>query len=292
MVGKFYSIKDEASIKKGTIISTLFASIVAGGCYFLGGFGRLYEEKMVSGGFINGGKVLFDKVIPTMLGELAPVIVALVIVLVLSASMSTLSSLVLTSSSTLTLDLIKGHVVKDMNEKRQLLWMRGLLVVFVAISAAIALIQYNSSITFIAQLMGISWGAIAGAFLGPFLFGLYWKRVSKAAVWASFIIGVGLTSGNMIAGMLGSPWIASPINCGALAMILSLVVTPLISLVTPAVPFEIAPVHQSAAIDREYRAHLAEEGATVDAIGPSSALEEGIGREPGKLLHPSRRHEE
>jgi solute:Na+ symporter, SSS family len=46
MVGKFYAIKNEESIKKGTIISTLFAIVVAGGCYFLGGFGRLYADKI------------------------------------------------------------------------------------------------------------------------------------------------------------------------------------------------------------------------------------------------------
>lgn len=289
MVTKFYAIKDGPAIKQGAIISTLFAVVVAGGSYFLGGFGRLFGDQVVFGA--DGVTPVYDSIVPTMLSVLPDLLIGLVVVLVLSASMSTLSSLVLTSSSTLTLDLIKGHIVKDMDEKKQLLWMRALLVVFVAISAGIALIQYNSSITFIAQLMGISWGAIAGAFLGPFLYGLYWKRVSKAAVWTSFIIGVGLTTGNMIAGMVGTPWIASPINAGALAMILSLVVTPLISLVTPAVPFEISRVHRSAAIDREYRAQLEATGQTVDAIGPSSALEEGIGNEPGRLLHKSQKLE-
>jgi len=285
MVTKFYAIKDGPAIKQGAIISTLFAIVVAGGSYFLGGFGQLFADQVAFGP--DGVTPVYDSIVPTMLSVLPEMLIGLVVVLVLSASMSTLSSLVLTSSSTLTLDLIKRHVVKDMNERQQLVWMRGLLVVFVAISAAIALIQYNSSITFIAQLMGISWGAIAGAFLGPFLYGLYWKRVSKAAVWTSFIIGVGLTTGNMIAGMVGTPWIASPINAGALAMILSLVMTPLVSLVTPAVPFEVDPVVGSAAIDREYSAELAARGETVDAIGPSSALEEGLGKAPGRLLHRS-----
>ena len=285
MVTKFYAIKDGPAIKQGAIISTIFAFIVAGGSYFLGGFGQLFADQVAFGP--DGVTPVYDSIVPTMLSVLPELLIGLVVVLVLSASMSTLSSLVLTSSSTLTLDLIKRHIVKEMDERKQLIWMRGLLVVFVAISAFIALIQYNSSITFIAQLMGISWGAIAGAFLGPFLYGLYWKRVSKAAVWTSFIVGVGLTTGNMIAGMLGTPWIASPINAGALAMILSLVLTPLVSLITPAVPFEINRVHQSAAIDREYRAQLAASGETVDAIGPSSALEEGIGRAPGRLLHRS-----
>ena len=176
------------------------------------------------------------------------------IVLVLSASMSTLSSLVLTSSSTLTLDLIKDNIVKNMSEKKQLSYMRVLLVVFVIISAVMALVQYNSSITFIAQLMSISWGALAGSFLGPFFWGLFSGRISKSSVWASFVVGVGLTVGNMA---LGSP--ISPINCGALAMVLSLVIVPLVSLVTPKVPFDVDPPHPEGAIDREYVHELEEQ---------------------------------
>ena len=174
MVQKFYAIKSETAISKGTVISTLFALVVAGGCYFLGGFGRLFADRMdVVDGVPAGG---YDAVIPAMLSGLPAALIAVVVILVLSASMSTLSSLVLASSSTLTLDFIKGNIIKDMDEKRQVRWMRGLVVVFIAISVVLALIQYKSSVTFIAQLMGVSWGALAGAFLAPFLYGLYWKR--------------------------------------------------------------------------------------------------------------------
>ena len=234
MVGKFYAIKNDEAVKQGAIISTFFAVIVAGGSYFLGGFGRLYADQVAMNPAT--GAPVYDSVVPSMLSTLPDLLIGLVIVLVLSASMSTLSSLVLTSSSTLTIDLIKGRLVKDMNEKSQLLWMRGLLVAFVVLSAAIALWQYTSPVNFIAQLMGISWGALAGAFLGPFIWGLYSKRISRAAVWASFIVGVGLTTANMFIG-----FIASPVNCGAIAMLLSLIIVPLVSLVTPAVPFELDP---------------------------------------------------
>ena len=232
MVGKFYAIKNDEAVKQGAIISTFFAVIVAGGSYFLGGFGRLYADQIAFNP--TTGAPVYDSVVPSMLSTLPDLLIGLVIVLVLSASMSTLSSLVLTSSSTITIDLIKGRLVKDMDEKKQLLWMRALLVVFVVLSAAIALWQYTSPVNFIAQLMGISWGALAGAFLGPFIWGLYSKRISKAAVWASFIVGVGLTTANMFIG-----FIASPVNAGAIAMLLSLAIVPLVSLVTPAVPFEL-----------------------------------------------------
>ena len=231
MIQKFYAIKTDSAVQKGAIISTLFAFVVAGGSYFLGGFGRLYSDQIERGA---NGLPIYDSIVPTMLSGLPDILIGLVIVLVLSASMSTLSSLVLTSSSTLTLDLIDRNLVDFETPERKVACMRVLLAVFVAVSAAIALVQYTSSVTFIAQLMSISWGALAGSFLGPFFWGLYSKRVSHAAVWASFAVGVGLTVGNMVLGSFGMPIFASAINCGAAAMVLSLIIVPLCSRFTPA----------------------------------------------------------
>ena len=233
MVQKFYAIKSEAAISKGTVISTAFALIVSGGCYFLGGFGRLFAGQMQfhSDGSIVGG---FDSVIPTMLSGLPSFLIAVVVILVLSASMSTLSSLVLASSSTLTLDFIKGNIIKDMDEKRQVRWMRGLVVVFIAISVVLALIQYRSNVTFIAQLMGVSWGALAGAFLAPFLYGLYWKRTTKAACGVSFVFSTVVMLANIFFRPSFPALLQSPINAGAFCMIAGLVIVPVVSLVTRA----------------------------------------------------------
>ena len=229
MVQKFYAIKSEADISKGTIISTFFALIVAGGCYFLGGFGRLFTDKLtfLPNGSIDGG---FDAIVPTMLSGLPDLLIAVVIILVLSASMSTLSSLVLASSSTLTLDMIKGHIIKDLSEKKQVLIMRVLIVVFIAVSAFIAL--NKDKLSAIADMMGISWGALAGAFLAPFLYGLYWKKVTKTSVWVSFIFGAGIMILNMLFRSSFPTLLQSPINCGALAMIGGLVLVPIVSLIT------------------------------------------------------------
>ena len=235
MVGKFYSITDESAIRRGTIISTIFALIVAGGCYFLGGFGRLYGMPPV----LPNGKLAFDSIVPSMLVTLPDILIALVVLLVLSASMSTLASLVLTSSSTMTLDLIYrdkkslpgeveegaiDDIVSEKVEARKVVVMRVLIVFFIAISLMIAL----NPPTFIAQLMGISWGALAGAFLAPFMLGLYWRGVTTASVWACFIWGVGITVVNM---MLGNP--INPINCGAIAMVGGFPVVWIASLLSP-----------------------------------------------------------
>ena len=228
MVQKFYAIKSEKAINKGMIVSTFFAFIVAGGCYFLGGFGRLFADQ------IDIAADGYDAVVPTMLSNLSPFLIAVVVVLVLSASMSTLSSLVLTSSSTLTLDFLKPLRKKDMDEKQQLLIMRALIAVFIAISAIIAIFQYRSGSAFIAQMMGISWGALAGAFLAPFLYGLYWKRTTKAACTASFMFSTVVMILNSFARSSFPSLLQSPINAGAFCMLAGMAIVPLVSLITGA----------------------------------------------------------
>ncbi len=245
MVGKFYSIKDEKSIKTGTVISTFFAVIVAGGCYFLGGFGKLYKAEMIAGGYMSDtGAVMYDKVVPTILSDLAPVIIAIIIVLVLSASMSTLSSLVLTSSSTLTLDVIKPKMEKkaEVSEKKTIFILRLFIVFFIVISAVIAILKDSiwADSVFIAQMMGVSWGALAGAFLAPFLYGLYWKKTTRAAVVVSFIFGVGLEIIQLLIGVgLFTPTtpilsfvFTNSLYSGVFAMVGGLVLVPIVSLLT------------------------------------------------------------
>ena len=233
MVGKFYAIKNEESIKMGTVISTLFAIVVAGGCYFLGGFGRLYDVDVASEGY--------DAIIPQMLSSLTPVLIGVVIVLVLSASMSTLSSLVLTSASTVTLDFIEPVSKKELGEKKKMLIIRAFIVVFIAVSAVIAIYQARSQNLFIAQMMGVSWGALAGAFLAPFLYGLYYKKTTKAAVLTCFVYGVGLEIFQLFVSV---GWVdisevpvinfifTNSLYSGVFAMVGGLIILPVVSLLT------------------------------------------------------------
>ena len=250
MVGKFYAIKDESAIKKGTVISTFFGLVVAGGCYFLGGFGRLYADSIA----LNeaGNPVSFDAIIPAMLGKVesdlgggGAWLIGLVLILVLAASMSTLSSLAMTSASTITLDLIAPVSKKEKSEKSNMLIMRLLLAFSIIIAAAIAILVVTNkamaSKLYISDLMGISWGALAGCFLAPFLFGLYWKKTTKVAVWVSFGAGLGITLTQFILNAVCKITFANPvlsyfcgssINAGMLAMVASLILVPAVSLLT------------------------------------------------------------
>lgn len=246
MVQKFYAIKSEKSIAKGAIISTIFALVVAGGSYFMGGFVRLYcttdptdtSKALIS---VTNGKPAHDTMVPALLDQALPdMLIGLVVVLVLSASLSTLSSLVLTSSSTLTNDMIKPKV-KGMTDKKQMTIMRVLIAVFLVISVIIAA-NPNASIS---TLMSYSWGALSGSFLGPFLYGLFSKKTTKAACIASFCTGVGIPVIHMtlfgfgfdaFAGLTETvkSWelpinLLSPINAGVFSMLISLIIVPIVS---------------------------------------------------------------
>ncbi len=250
MVGKFYAIKDEGAIKKGTVISTVFALIVAGGCYFLGGFGRLYAGDIALNA--NGAPASFDAIIPAMLAAVEKALggggawlIGLVLILVLAASMSTLSSLAMTSASTITLDLVVPLSKKNKGEKSHMLLMRVLIAVSIILAAAIAILVVSNkelaSRLYISDLMGVSWGTLAGCFLAPFLYGLYWKGVTRAAVWASFATGLGITLTQFVLNAVCKITFAHPvlayfcgssINAGMLAMLVGLVVVPVVSLLT------------------------------------------------------------
>ena len=251
MIQKFYSISDDAAIKRGTIISTIFAVIVAGGSYFLGGFGRLFattDAADTSKTLINviNGKMEYDAIVPSMLQAALPeFLIGLIVVLVLSASMSTLSSLVLTSSSTLTLDLIKPAMAKHgkvMDEKKQVLIIR----IFIALFLLLSVIMAAKKNAYITTLMSISWGALSGSFLAPFLLGLYSKKITPASVWACFGFAVIFTLGHTALFLLG--WfpeltakaaslplpftITSPLNAGAFCMLFGLVICWVVSMFT------------------------------------------------------------
>lgn len=220
MIHKFYTVKEGRSIKEAAIISTFFAMLIGGGAYFIGAFGRLFLQNTLPA---EG----YDAVMPMMLSSALPaVMMGILLVLILSASMSTLSSVVMTSSSSLTIDLVKGHFAPNMSEKDTLGLMRILCVVFVALSFAIAAFKPKEIIT----LMSFSWGTVAGTFIGPYVWGLYSKKITRLGAWSGMLLGF-LTS--------IVPAVVSGFNAqyapafGMFAMVVSLVITPLVSLYTP-----------------------------------------------------------
>lgn len=234
-IHKFYAIRDNKAIKQGVVISTLFSAVVGCGAYFMG---SMISRFVTNESFIGNLGENYDKLVPTMLVENLPsALLGLVIVLLFSASMSTLAALSLSSSSTVTVDFAKGYVRRDMSEKNTNILLRVLCLVFVAVSAVLAIAQIDA----IVSMMSLSWGTVAGCFIGPYVYGLYSKKSNKAGAYASIIFSLALTFSLIIGlgyyvcgegaafgaafktGISNSPFI------GVLAMAGSMLVTPLFS---------------------------------------------------------------
>lgn len=185
MIHKYYGIADDRAVKRGAIISTLFAVVISGGAYYIGSLSRMFFTQEEVGG------LGLDNLVPQMLmnANLPHILLGLVLVLVVAASVSTLSGLTLTSASSISMDIIRDGFKKDMKEQQTLLLTRVLCFVFILFSYCVAVFKIEA----ILNLMAFSWGAIAGAFLAPYLLALYWKGVNRCGAWCGMLIGLGLT---------------------------------------------------------------------------------------------------
>ncbi len=238
-VHKYHTVRDDTAIKQGMYISTIFALIIGFGAYFVGGLSQLDGFA----GILSGSSD--DEVIPKMLNVLGqPWLLGIIAVLILSASMSTLSSVSLSSSSVVAIDLYKGFIDKDAEDKKVNIVMRVLCLVFVGFSVVLAILNDIYQISAIAYLMGLSWGVLAGCFIGPFVLGLVWKKTTRTSVWISMIASLVETIVLiLIFGYMKGDWACSfgialknGINSspliGVITMISSVVLTFTISLFT------------------------------------------------------------
>ncbi|MGN0988804.1 MAG: sodium:solute symporter [Eubacteriales bacterium] len=248
MIHKFYAIKDEKSIKIGAIIATVFAAVIGSGAYFAGSLGRFFIDADASGAPVVG----YDNVVPTMLIKVfgssfwGNILLSLILLCVLSASISTLTSVVLTSSSSITVDLASVFKAK-WNQRRQMIYTRIVCFLFIAASFIFATFKFS----IIVSIMSFSWGVVSGCFIGPYFWGLYSKKTTKAGAWAGLLSGIVVVAAMTVYSILTSPALAdgfmpafsaasanSPLF-GTVAMAVSFAVVPIVSLFTKKLPEEI-----------------------------------------------------
>ena len=227
MVHKFYALKDEKMVLRGAVICTLFALVIGSTAYFTGSLSHLFFNELPK--VENGAP--HDTLVPAIIvGNLPPLMIGLMLVLLLSASMSTLSGLVLVSASAVTIDLYKGIVDENVSHKTSITMMRFLCALFIALSYFIA----THRITFIETLMSLSWGAVSGAFLAPFIYGLFWRKTTGAGALAGMVSG--LATSVTLFFMLPKS-LAAFGSC--IGMLVPFVVVPLASMLTRPVPKEL-----------------------------------------------------
>ena len=230
MIGKFYAIKDTTAIKRGTIISTIFCIVIGCGAYLIGSTSRL-----ILGGTLPEGGI--DAVIPAVLmevlgnGTLGIILLAVIMILLLSASMSTLESVVLTSASAVAVDLIPAVSKKEISPKKQMTLTRILCLAFVACSFIFA----TQNIPIIVSLMSFSWGIVSGCFIGPYVWGLFSKKITKIGAMAGIISGLVTVGGATLVISLVSDFSTAAANSpemGVCAMAISMIIVPIVSIIT------------------------------------------------------------
>ena len=230
MIGKFYAIKDTAAIKRGTIISTIFCVVIGCGAYLIGSTSRL-----ILGGQLPEGGV--DSVIPTLLmevlgnGTFGIILLSVIMILLLSASMSTLEAVVLTSASAVAVDLIPSVKKKSIKPESQMILTRVLCLVFVACSFIFA----TQNIPIIVSLMSFSWGVVSGCFIGPYIWGLFSKKITKIGAYAGMLGGLLTVGGATLVITLTSDFSAAAAKSpemGVAAMAVSMIIVPIVSAFT------------------------------------------------------------
>jgi len=237
LVQKFYAIKDKKSVRTGMIASSFFALLIGGSAYFIGSTTRIFlNPESNPGAFKADGSPVFDNLMPELLTNVIPSSLSVIILLlILSASMSTLAALVLISSSSVTKDFYAGFINRNASDKRLTILMRITSAVFVLFAVLLALVEFDV----IVEILGISWGAIGAFFLGPFIWGLFSRKVNKTGGLLSAFLALALClvlyfSGVNYHGEMPVPWYFTSPGAGAISMIASLVLTPLLSLFSKA----------------------------------------------------------
>ncbi len=223
LMQKFYAIKDKSTIKRGMIASTFFAILIGGVAYFIGSTSRIFlTPESAPAAFDLQGRPIFDILMPELLTNVVPVSLSVIILLlILSASMSTLAALVLVSSSTFVKDFFQGFINTGIKDKTMTLMMRLMSALFILLSVVLAYLNIDS----IVMILGISWGALGSFFLGPFIWGLYSKKMTRAGAIASG------TGGLLVCLVLYGAGLPSP-QAGTIGMITSLTLNPLVSMLT------------------------------------------------------------
>ena len=236
-IQKFYAIKDNSAIKKGMIISTIFGLIVGTAAYLNGGFIRLFNPNISPAEVKNAVPNMFLNNPLFTYGVLG-----FICVLVVSASMSTLSSVSLVSASAIGVDIFQKYSGREDDDKVVAIVVKSLSFAFVMLSAILAILEVNG----IVILMSLSWGTLAGCFMGPYIYGLYSKKATKSGVYISifsclittivlvFAFGK-LDGGNSFVSLLQKGVKRAPV-IGTIVMVQSMVLTPIGFLVKKEVP--------------------------------------------------------
>ena len=83
--------------------------------------------------------------------------------------------------------------------------------------------------------MSFSWGVVSGCFIGPYIWGLFSKKITKIGAYAGILSGLITVGGATLVISLNSGFSAAAAKSpemGVAAMAISMVIVPLVSALT------------------------------------------------------------
>ena len=170
-------------------------------------------------------------------------VIALVAAGGLAAALSTAAGLLLVISTSLSHDLIKKQIKPDISEKAELAWAR------IGAGLAVLIAGYFgiNPPGFVAATVALAFGLAAASFFPAIILGIFDKRMNREGAISGMIVGITLMFGYMAVFKLGwfvpeipapsSWWLGiSPEGFGTIAMVVNLVVSIVVSRLSPQPP--------------------------------------------------------
>ncbi len=204
----------------------------------------------------KGSELTVDKDImvlanPEMAG-LPAWVIALVAAGGLAAALSTAAGLLLVISSAVSHDLLKNALMPNISEKQELLFARIAAGVAVLLAGLIGIYPPD----FVAAIVAFAFGLAASSFFPAIILGIFDKRTNKEGAIAGMITGLVFTAVYII-GFKFMGWDAknylfgiSPEGIGTVGMVVNLIVTLVVSRMTPPPPKEIQDLIEDIRIPR------------------------------------------
>ena len=191
---RFMTVKSTRELNRAVVIGSVFILCTAGAAYMVGALSNVFfyhADKGIAEGI--SGKLAIeaaggnpDLIIPLFIRQALPPVVLYVFSLtLLSAAMSTLSSLFHVTGSAIGHDLFRNLS----SVKRDSVLVTRLGVIFGIVVSVILGIVLPPGI--IARGTAIFFGVCAAAFLPAYCAALYWRGATRFGVWLSISVGVG-----------------------------------------------------------------------------------------------------
>lgn len=171
--------------------------------------------------------------------KLAPWVIALVAAGGLAAALSTASGLLLVISSSIAHDVYYRIINPEASEAKRLMVGR----IMVGFAIAIAGYFGVNPPGFVAQVVAFAFGLAAASFFPVIILGIFDKRTNREGAISGMIVGLAFTTfyiiGVKFSGM--QPWFLgiSPEGIGTVCMVLNVIVTYIVSRLTPPPPLEV-----------------------------------------------------